>query len=410
MSNALAIAAATATLRALLEEKLKPLPIEVTARPPDKAHENVNKDQVNLFLYQAAPSAAWRNMDMPRQLKPGETGPPPLPLTLSYLMTAYSDDDKDDVKSHQVLGRAMSIFHDTPLLDAAFIKDATASTVPGSDLHEQIERVRITLQPEPLDEIYKLWSAFQTHYRTSAAYKVDLVLIESTRPAKAPLPVLTRGKDDSGITSRPDVESPFPELLEVTPPNQQASALLGDVVTIAGHRLDPGAGTLEVRVSSPRLPDPSPVDIQPGATAAKIEIELKNVPAKWVAGLYTVSVVFTSGLDVRTTNELPLAVAPQITNVPQKVTRKLDESADIKLIFRPELRPGQRAVLLFDDREISTPLPTTSTDTLTFNVKKAPLGQHFVRLRIDGVDSLIVKRPQDKPPEFDLKQRVEIIP
>jgi hypothetical protein len=47
-------------------------------------------------------------------------------------------------------------------------------------LHEQVERVRITLQPLTLEEVAKLWNVFQTPYRISVAYEVSVVLIEST--------------------------------------------------------------------------------------------------------------------------------------------------------------------------------------------------------------------------------------
>ena len=58
----------------------------------------------------------------------------------------------------------------------------TETDVPGSNLHEQIERVRITPQPLSLEEISKLWAAFQTNYRLSAAYQAAVILIESTAP------------------------------------------------------------------------------------------------------------------------------------------------------------------------------------------------------------------------------------
>ncbi len=50
--------------------------------------------------------------------------------------------------------------------------------------------MRITLQPLSVEEISKLWTAFQTQFRTSVSYQVSVVLIESQRPAKTPLPVL----------------------------------------------------------------------------------------------------------------------------------------------------------------------------------------------------------------------------
>ncbi len=405
MSNGLAIAAVTATLRSLLSDKLG-LP-DVTARPPDKARDGIAGDQVNLFLYHIQVEPAWRNTGMPRQNKPGETGQPPLPLNLFYLVTALSD-EKDEVKNHSLLGRAMGVLHDHPLLDGSEIKDATQVNVPGSDLHEQIERVRITLQPLPVEEISKLWTAFQTNFRTSAGYQVSVVLIESERAAKTPLPVLTRGKDDSGVGSHADVDSPFPALLGLGIPNGQSSARLGDVVTLQGLHLD--AGTPEVRLSNPHLDVPGPVTLGP-STAAKIEVTLTDDPTAWVAGLYTAAVIVTSGDDVRGTNELPLTIAPRITTVPLPldVTRDpVTHEATILLTCSPRVRPGQRAALLIGDREVAAEAHAAVTDTLKFIVKNAPVGTHFLRLRIDGVDSLLVQSPAGQPPVFDPSQRVKI--
>src|SRR5262249_182056 len=178
--------------------------------------------QVNLFLYQTLPDAAWRNLDIPRRVRPGETGQPPLPLTLYYLVTAYSDED-NDIKSHALLGKAMSILHDYPVIGADEIQNATKNDdgLKNTNLPDQVERRRITLQPLTFEEMSKLWTTFQTHYRTSAAYQVSVVLIESTLPSKTPLPVLQRGEGDRGVTSQPDLTPPFPALNSLQAPERQ---------------------------------------------------------------------------------------------------------------------------------------------------------------------------------------------
>lgn len=415
MSNGKAIAAVTASLRALLSAKLKdPLATDpnVTTFALDKAHDGTG-DRVNLFLYHTQVEPAWRNTDMPRQNKPGETGHPPLPLNLFYLLTAYSS-DMDEVHSHRLLGLAMAVLHDHPLLDPAQIKDVILNDpnlpdLRDSDLHEQIERVRITLQPLPVEEISKLWTAFQTQFRTSVGYQVSVILIESTRPAKTPLPVLTRGKGDTGVASQPDVTAPippFPALLGVTLPDGQASARLGDLVTLTGNHLD--GLPLQVLLSNSNLAVPSPVMVNSQQPTA-IQIQLADTPAKWVAGLYTVTVATGAGAGLQTTNELPLTVAPRITSsLPLDVKRKADHSAGIVLDVSPQVMPRQRASLLLGDREIFADAHPTATGTLTFTVPDAPLGDQFLRLRIDGVDSLLVQRPPDKPPVFDATQRATI--
>jgi len=164
MSNALAIAAITATLQNLLTKI--PGVSHVTVKPLDTSRQGLNSNQINVFLYQIGIDAALRNQDMPHQVKPSELGQPPLPLCLYYLITAFGESD-DEVKAQQLLGQAMSVLHDHPLLGADEIKNA----FPDSDLHEQIERIRITLDPLSLEELSKLWSAFQTNYRLSVVYK-----------------------------------------------------------------------------------------------------------------------------------------------------------------------------------------------------------------------------------------------
>jgi hypothetical protein len=420
MSNGKAIAAVTASLRALLSARLKdPLATDpnVTTSSPDKAHDDTG-DRVNLFLYHTQVEPSWRNTDMPLRNKPGETGHPPLPLNLFYLLTAFSN-DKDEVHSHRLLGLAMSVLHDHPLLDPAQIKDViendpNLTDLRDSDLHEQVERVRITLQPLSVEEISKLWTAFQTQFRTSVSYQVSVVLIESQRPAKAPLPVLTRGKDDSGVTAQGDVTAPiptFPGLTGVTLPGKQTSALVGDVLTLTGYHLD--GAPIAVRFNSPHLAAPSPVTIQDQKPDA-IRIRLDDVPADWVAGLYTVAVEIGTGADLKTTNELPLTIAPRLVKqppafpLPLNVTRDPDQSAEIVLKVSPEVQPRQRAALLLGDREVFAEPHAAPTDTLIFVVPNAPLGERFLRLRVDGVDSLLVQYPSDQPPVFDADQKVTI--
>ena len=67
MSNVLAIAATTRTLRNLLLAQVPALDaelsdLEVTLQPPDVARKGISKAQLNLFLYQVVANAAWRNL------------------------------------------------------------------------------------------------------------------------------------------------------------------------------------------------------------------------------------------------------------------------------------------------------------------------------------------------------------
>lgn len=324
-----------------------------------------------------------------------------------YLVTAYGDND-DDIKGHRLLGRAMSVLDDFPVLGSDEINQILLTE---SGLREQVERVRITPQPLSLDDMSKLWTTFQTQYRISAAYQVSAVLIESTRPTKAPLPVLKRGEQDRGVTAQPDLIPPFPALDAIQSPNQQPSALLGDVLTISGHHLDGTSVTVEIK--HPRLPDAIPLTHEPGGTATSLKRKIQNQPNDLPAGFYTLAAkIMRPGESfTRTTNELVFSLAPQIeANPPSSVVRNLGD-VTVTLACKPRILPEQRAALLLGDREILAEQHSSPTTTLTFVAKTdrvpLPAGQYFVRLRVDGVDSLLVDRTVT-PPIFDPNQQVTI--
>ena len=418
MSNSLAIGAVTATLRNLLDKGISAEGggLHTTTLPPEKAQTFGQADgagRINLFLYQTQINGAWRNMDIPRQIKPNETGQPPLALDLFYLLTAYERDDGDStVIAHRLLGRAMRVLHDHPLLGADEIRTA----LPNNDLADQIERIRITPQPMAVEEFSKLWTTFQVGYRISAAYHVSVVLIESTRSSRTPLPVLTRGADDSGVNAQADLIPPFPTLTSVSPvaqpPGSESSAVLGNDLIVTGHDLD---GTnVSAEVSHPRLPNPLALPAPSNATATAITVNLPNQPQNFPAGIYTISVsVIRPGETLkRTTNALPFAVAPQILSNPAiNAVRNVNEIT-ITLACSPEVLPAQRVALLLGGDEVPAQPHAVRTGNLTFIARDDPpgkfaAGDYFVRLRVDGVDSLLIDRSV-QPPKFKSSQKVSI--
>jgi len=426
MSNSLAIAAVTKTLHQLIAQGVGEVSV-ISTKPPDKARTgNELPDQVNIFLYQTSFNAAWRNMDMPRQVRPGETGYPPLALNLHYLITAYGAED-DETKSQQWLGEAMSALHDHPVLSSQEIMGIG----PESELHKQIERVRITPQPLSLEEMSKLWVIFQTQYRISAAYQVEVVLIESMRPPRMPLPVLTRGKDDSGVSAQGNLIPPFPTITDVKlidPANSEFLSIksrmsneLGDRLVIMGHHLagvnaDPNAVTVIVRFGNPRLTVP---DVTVGAadrSDQQIIVRLPNQPADYPAGVYTMSIVVTpTGKDdqAQETNGWPVLIAPKLTsNLPMdaKRTNIVDDLGEVKidLTCSPDVRPDQRVMLALGDRQVRPEPIFVQTNTLAFNVNQVRKGVFRLRLRVDGVDSHLIDFSKPEKPRFDDSMQITI--
>ena len=82
MSNELAIAACTSTLRHILQDWFNQSGVtaEVTTFPLDRASQDNPTNRVNLFLYHMLPNAAWRNQPIPAR---GENSKPPTPLNPS---------------------------------------------------------------------------------------------------------------------------------------------------------------------------------------------------------------------------------------------------------------------------------------------------------------------------------------
>jgi hypothetical protein len=315
------------------------------------------------------------------------------------VITAYGESDEDDIKAHQLLGRAMSVLHDHPIMGP----DEFTDLVTGTDLQNQVERVRVTSQVLTVDDMYKLWTAFQTQYRISAAYEVSVVLIDSTQPKHTPLPVLTRGANDSGPVAQAAIEPPFPTLEAVTLPDRQLAARTGDKLTLTGHHL---AGASAVRFT--RLGTSLPT--QPAALVTDSQIDVV-APTQLIAGVWTVSVLFSQpGQPDSASNELPLAVAARVSNLPPgPLNRDATGAVTVTLTSSPAVGPRQAVFLLLGDRQIPLdPTVMLPSGNLRFLVAHAQPGVYFIRVRVDGVDSLLVDR-RPAVPIFDPSQRVEII-
>jgi hypothetical protein len=431
MSSPLAIGAVSAVLRNLLDNGLIQTgsgPVNVSAVAPDI----INLDEVgftprlNLFLYQVTPNSGWRNSGLPsRSATSGERlTNAPLALDLHYLLTAYA---RADFEAEILLGYAMHLLHERPVLDRAAIRRALSpgpigvslmppafQTLVASDLADQVEQIKITLSAQSSDEMSKLWSAIQSKYRPSSAYQVSVVLIEGKRPAVSPLPVLTRGKPDPvaqrdrGVVVSPDVLPPLPTLFEATPKDNQSAARLGEPVTIAGIRLA-GAGH-EVRLLHRLFTTfvaVAPVAV--GDDGKEATFTLPNTPAALAAGQLSATIHFTPAGELvpRETNAIPLVIAPALNLPPVNMTRGADE-VEVTLTASPEVRPEQQAILMLDGAEAVAEPRTLAADPLVFNFPVSlPAKSYLARLRVDGIDSILIDR-KDPVPVFDPTQQITL--
>jgi hypothetical protein len=210
VSNALAIASVTAVLKDLLnngviDHQLSNVVGEVTvsALPPDRVlvAGQAETSRINLFMYQVSHNAAYRNSALPSRSSAGDrVSNPPLALDLHYLVSTYGANEFD---AEILLGYAMQLLHETPVLTREAIRRtlAPASPVTGavlpppfnalvaSELADQLEQIRLTPAVMGVEDVSKLWTAIQSHYRPTALYHASVVLIESKRSTRSALPV-----------------------------------------------------------------------------------------------------------------------------------------------------------------------------------------------------------------------------
>jgi hypothetical protein len=416
VSTALGVAGVTAVLRGLLEAwlidhdanaALGGANAEVTAVPPDTIPLTGNvAPRLNLFLHQVSPNAGWRNVDLPsRDARGRRSASPPLALNLHYLLTAYGP---EELQAEVLLGYGMQFLHEVPVLGRTDIEGRLPAALQSSQLGRQVETIKITPHAMSTEDLSRLWSALQAHYRPTASYHVSVVLIDSPGAGRVALPVLSRGpidpatNRDRGVFVQADLLPPLPGITSVRPPANQPGAVLGDTVTIEGHHLD---GTNRaVRVENRQLGIDQDIAALAGSESGLLRFQVPNLPAALPVGTYSLRALVQRPGETarRESNRLSLTIVPEITTpLPIAVARDPQGTATVNLTCRPDVRPHQRAAIIVGAREATADAHPASTGSLTFQVTDAPPGTHFLRLRVDGIDSLLVDRSVTPPVFMD---------
>lgn len=418
MSNALAIAAVTAVLRDLLNNGVIAHDlaanvgvVKVTSKPPDAINTGPNEAaQLNLFLYQVTPNQGWRNQGLPARDPRGERlTNPPLALDLRYLLSAYGG---DDFVAEILLGYGMQVLHETPVLTRDAIRAALAPQSPvtggalppslqaltAADLADQVELIKIVPETLNIEELSKLWAAFQTHYRMTAAYRASVVLIENVRSTRPALPVL-KHKVYALPLERPTISQATSAAAPPADPR----------ITLASTLHVQGAG-LKGPVTRVRLEDAFVPDGALTVTATEISFALSAAPALR-AGVQSVQVVHQvlmgepepgtphAGIE---SNVAAFVLHPAIT-VPAAVTAA---SKKLSIGFTPPVGKKQRVTLCLyefnapDGRparaySFTAPKdngivgPATETATITFAFDGVLPGDYLAYVQVDGAESLL---------------------
>jgi hypothetical protein len=421
VSNSLAIATVTATLKAVLKGAIDrakdQIPggtaVEVTTVRPNPQNTGMPAKGVNVYLFQVTPNSAWRNADLPARRDGGKLIQKPIAaLDLHYLLSFHGAEDKWE--QQRVLGIVAQALHSRPTLSRETIKSTVASIGAStgftfmlkSDLAEQVELVRFTPMSLSLEEMSKVWSVFlQTSYHLSAVWVASVVLIEAD---ETPEPV--RAVREVAFQVGP---AAVPALERVTHPNGPGEAIVspgqivlhgqnlrGDVtrVIIDGVdftpnpadvtydritlTLDPAlrAGVRGAQVShsiqlgSPPLPHRGPESnvaafiLRPTITAAPTKAGIVTAGDGSISANITVAIAPNVGRDQRVViqlNTLPGAVPVRsysFTAGP-RVSPPLPPpppDSDASIIFAVAgVRPGTYSVHVLVDGALDTPIDST---------------------------------------------------
>ncbi len=422
MSTSLRIASVTYVLKDLLNNGLIDHDVTgavgetvtVTAFPPDRViPPNGNESsQLNLFMYQVTYNLGWRNVDQPAFNSRGERiASPPLAIDLHYLLTAYGS---AELHTDILLGYGMQLLHENPVLDRESIAKSLA---PPSDageglisslrllstsrLAEQAEMIKITPESLSAEDISKLWAAFGTKYRPTAAYKVTVVLIESEKPPTASLPV----------KARKIYVAPFRVPLIETIASQSAAGLpiVINQKIFNGYRL-----ILQGKYLTNELVQVTVNGEEVTGAASELTIEESQIGFKLAnlkAGKQEVQIIHPSLMGsppvahkgVTSKTEI-FTISPRITNIQPiedvDVSGSGLVSGTIKLKADPKVEPGQKVILLLNeitsgisksysfqmdsDQFGSPPVPIENISIVVSGVKNA---SYLVRIQVDGADS-----------------------
>jgi hypothetical protein len=395
MSNFLAIATVTATLRQLLTDAVNPLSATVgTARPDVTGADGPPNPAVNIYLYQVAPNAAYRNEDLPTRRSDGQlVHRPQAALDLYYLLTFYGNDG--DLEPQRLLGAVVRTLHAQPILTRKRIQDtinnAAFTYLTKSDLADAVEQVKFTPLSLSIDDMSKLWSVFfQTHYALSVAYQAAVVLIESQATPETALPVRARN-----VYAVP-FQQPFIE--------QVGSAAGAGAPLVAGGTLRLLGQHLRGERTRVRIGDVEATPVPSDVTETRLDISLNAPPFpadKLRAGVQGVQVV-----QPRLLGTPPAEHAGFESNVAAfvlhpTITVNASTSTNIDLTVDPKVGARQRVVLLLNEDTTVDPgaytfaAPPRNADSaaLSILISGVPAGTYFVRLQVDGAESLLELHP-----------------
>lgn len=399
MSSYKAIGAVSASLKALLEDRME-ASIDVTIAPPDVVLPG-RTARINLYLYRITENAALKNQEIPGHGHPASYGHPPLSLNLHYLVTAYPGNEKTDDadrKAQEALGDAMRVLHDYAILTPDLLdKDPPHKRLLDPILRDAFERVKITLEPMSLDDLSRIWTAMpQANFRRSVSYEVSVVQIESRIPRRAVKPVEKR-RIQVAAPQRPEITAVYRKPVPPEKPGDPRTKI-GDTIVIKGQGFLSPATRVRLGELAPvavNPPDDATIEIlvpddpllQPGAQ--EVEVQVQREVEGVQGGLSDRGDPYTGQVFVESNRSFFLLV-PEIVSLSPVLGPAATTTVTVTgvRLFKSDLQ----SYLLVGDVAIPVPQPAGPDPSIKIQVPLKPLGAATglrpVRIVVNGAQNL----------------------
>jgi hypothetical protein len=138
---------------------------------------------VSVYLYRILVDGSRNIPARPRA--DGTRRPPPLPLALSYLVTAWA---KDPVQQQRLLGFCLRTLDETASLPPGLLN--VYSSDPETFAAE--ETVDVIFDPLSIQDLANIWDPLSPSMQVTASYVARVVAIDSLRVLPTGAPVQTR--------------------------------------------------------------------------------------------------------------------------------------------------------------------------------------------------------------------------
>ena len=410
MSTALAIAATTRVLSSVIDQAIQNAdasavlgsPPYLTSKAPDQLETGSGESaQLSLFLYHVTYNQGWREVGLPSRNGAGAgINRPPLALDLHYMLIAYGD---SEYVPQVLLGLGMQALHETPFLYRQQITNVFTSPPPLSaldtalataDLAGQVEMIKVTPEPLTTEDLSKLWTAFGGKFRPSAGFEATVVLIESTAPVQAALPVLSRNLSvlqflQPSITAVSPMYLPWASSLSVTLTGMNLAGQ-GVAVVFDNNPAAPqtpqaaGPGGSEVTATVPPLPA--------GINTLRVvqQVAVGAPPAKNIVQSNVSLFYLQPVIQQPTVGPVDIGQAPPATPVTVQLDPALESTQQVQLLLNEVAPPAGAVPLSFTFDASPSQISANSVTFTTFGTRP---GAYLVRVRVDGAESVLQTDP-----------------